>query len=89
MFWGTYKKLAQFTELHEELRRALAYAVVQNEHHKDPIPHCTVARIKNSSVKDELIFPEKGMTAISVNRIELWESKNGRYRSVAEFFFSK
>jgi 2'-5' RNA ligase len=89
MFWGTFKKSESFSNLNVELRARLAFSITQEEHHKDPIPHCTIARLKSALVKSELITYATAMQEISVDRIELWESKNGRYSSIAAFFFPK
>lgn len=75
MLWTEFKKSDSFSESTKQLKSLFSPYMLASTAHKDPIPHCTLARIKgtNEIVKLNLtteIFPK----IIQINHPELWQT---------------
>jgi RNA 2',3'-cyclic 3'-phosphodiesterase len=86
MIWLRYEKSDPFSRLNEMLREKLQN-LYTHEGIKDPIPHTTLARIKNSIIP---VLPEnKRFPILPVNIIHLYESvshiKGPEYKILRSF----
>lgn len=85
MIWATFIRSEAFSSLNKRLREHFGFASAEISNHPDPIPHCTLARIKKKINKSSVVFPAEGLKPIEVNRIELWKTTGAIY----ERLFSK
>ena len=94
MIWAQWKKNDAFRHLHKLIMETVSEFMTISVSHQDPIPHCTLARIKNKTGDMELnlegLVPEE---VILIDRAELWrtnQSKSGiRYECLGSFAFVK
>lgn len=86
MIWATFLKKKAFVRLSKLLSNTLE---LELEH--EPVPHITLARIKNLPMlpPDYAGYDEVDPFIVRVNRIELWEStlqpKSATYQSIGQF----
>jgi 2'-5' RNA ligase len=81
MLWGKFRKNEMFSQISEKIFQSVKEFMTIEVVHQDPIPHCTLARIKPGANTDllnlKMEIPEK---IISINAAELWktvQSKEG------------
>jgi RNA 2',3'-cyclic 3'-phosphodiesterase len=81
MLWGKFRKSEMFSQLSEKIFHSVKEFMTIDVVHNDPIPHCTLARIKPGANTDlinlKIGVPEK---FISIHAAELWktvQSKEG------------
>ena len=92
MIWAEFYKNNFFSDLSENIKQSVKDFMTIEIVHYDPIPHCTLARIKPgadvSSVNKTIHLSEK---TLNVDRAELWktvQSKDGvKYESLEKFEF--
>jgi RNA 2',3'-cyclic 3'-phosphodiesterase len=90
MLWARFKNDNSFTKLSHEIYQAVKPFMTIESIYSDPIPHCTLARIKpgadliNLNLKI-VLFDQY----LLINKAELWQtiqSKDGvRYNSIKQF----
>lgn len=91
MIWAEFRQNNDFANLYHSLHENLATYLIKKENRKDPIPHITLARLKGFS-KEPLVQNEKLPAILTVNKIELWESRlrptGSEYISIKSFALS-
>jgi 2'-5' RNA ligase len=94
MLWGKFKKSESFSSLSEKIYKSLREFMTIEVAHKDPVPHCTLARIKThvdlESLNKNITLPA---SSLNIDRIELWQTeqtKEGvKYKCLEEFPLQK
>lgn len=75
MLWGKFRKSESFTLLVEKIHQSVKEFMTIDVVHKDPVPHCTLARIKpgaeTSSLIKEVSIPSSDLL---VDVAELWKT---------------
>ncbi len=74
MIWARFHKSFEFTELAKELRRFLAPYMEESEEEKDPVPHITLAKLRNPIDARKFAFKPYKMDALRVHELHLYES---------------
>jgi RNA 2',3'-cyclic 3'-phosphodiesterase len=91
MIWCEFQKNKDFVDLYNSLHKRPTEYLVKKESRKNPIPHITLARLKSFS-KDQLIQDKELPGILTVNKIELWESKlnpaGSEYSMIKRFLLS-
>jgi 2'-5' RNA ligase len=86
MIWARFDKSETFSVLSKQIEEAVKEFMTIDIQHKDPIPHCTLARMKPISDTDLLDLKLERSYLLEVNRVELWmtiQEKDGvRYDSI-------
>ncbi len=93
MIWAAFRKKEIFTRLSENIYQSVKDLMTIKRSHEDPIPHCTLARMKAGvdidAIDKDFISIEE---SIKVNHAELWQtiqSKDGvTYKSLNRYDFS-
>lgn len=75
MIWARFHKSFEFTELAGELRRFLAPYMEESEEEKDPVPHLTLAKLKNPIDARKFGFKTYKMDVLRVTELHLYESQ--------------
>lgn len=90
MLWLRYNKSLAFEELVGELRRYLLMVLPKlEEEEMEPIPHVTLARLKESVDPKSLSFKPLSLPPLTVNELLLYESvitSEGSHYSLLETF---
>ena len=89
LIWARFEKCIEFSDLSNAIYNEVSEFMTISITHKDPVPHCTLARIK-SGTEIEMLDLENNISAqLNVDRIELWmtvQTEAGvRYDSLAGF----
>ena len=71
MIWLKFKENYLFSSIHTQLKEEMK-AFVETPEARKPIPHITLARIKNKN--PVLLNPIEKLPKLIVDKIELWES---------------
>ena len=75
MLWGKFRESESFISLAEKIYQSVKDLMTVEIVHKDPVPHCTLARIKpraeNNLLKTEFILQS---TDLHVDAAELWKT---------------
>ncbi len=75
MLWGKFRMSETFTLLAEKIHESVKELMTIKVVHKDPVPHCTLARIKPGAeinlLKTEISIPAY---ELRVNVAELWKT---------------
>ena len=75
MIWVRFQREDKFTELVSALRAGLGSFLDSQESRKDPVPHVTIARLKNFSHLDKISMNARiGEQQLSIKELNLWES---------------
>lgn len=94
MIWGKFGKSESFSILSEKIYRSVREFMTIEVAHKDPVPHCTLARMKThvdlEALDKSITLP---ISTLNIDRIELWQTeqtKEGvKYKSLEEFSLQK
>ena len=90
MIWARFGDSEPFSRLNSLIRSFLSSRMTQPPSHVNPVPHCTLARIKKTDL-GSWIPPAIEPFFINVNRAELWlsrQSKDGvRYEKLSHTDF--
>ncbi len=77
MIWAQFRKNEAYTQLSESIYNSVMEFMTITPTHKDPIPHCTLARIKNETditgIDTSVLLSKE--TEICVDKVELWQTK--------------
>ena len=90
MLWACFRKNEFFTELSEKIHRSVKdFMTVASVHH-DPIPHCTLARLKPGVDISSIVTTINLLQLeLNVNTAELWQTvqteKGVMYKSIDQF----
>lgn len=75
MIWARFHREDRFTELVNALRAGLDSFLEPQESRKDPVPHITIARLKNFSHLDKISMnAHVGAHQLPIRKLHLWES---------------
>lgn len=89
MIWARYHKHAQFRELVQHLHSLYQQIDPQQQMRKSPVPHITLARLRQWPEGQPLAGPFPPLPALSVREAILWESTRQpggtRYTEQARF----
>jgi len=92
MIWATFKKEKSFLELSKRIHKSVKELMTITPTHLDPIPHCTLARLKHGT--DVLAIDTSiniNPTSICIDGAELWktvQTKDGvKYECLERFEF--
>lgn len=92
MIWTRFEKSEIFSTLHSGCKEICTSYMTIHPIERDPVPHITLARLRNRNRKDEMI--ELPNTTIQLPRVsfsELWQTehtaKDVWYRRLAIFLF--
>jgi 2'-5' RNA ligase len=94
MLWGKFRMSESFATMSDRIYRGVKEFMTIAPQHKDPIPHCTLARIKPGARADALVLNfEAPAATLEVNATELWQTqheKEGvRYERLARWELEK
>ncbi len=92
MLWAEFKKSEYFSELSEKIYKSLKEFMTIVPSYKDPIPHCTLARIKTnadiSHINSDINLLQN---IVGIDTAELWQTvqtKEGvRYECLEKYNF--
>jgi 2'-5' RNA ligase len=93
MLWGKFKMNESFSILSEKIYKSVREFMTIEVAHKDPVPHCTLARIKThvdlEALDKNITLPK---STLNIEKIELWQTeqtKEGvKYKCLAELSLS-
>jgi 2'-5' RNA ligase len=93
MVWGLFRKEKAFSELSEKIYVQVKPMMTISRVHEDPLPHCTLARIKGEFNRDEMDLSAdiEKETFVTIDHAELWktiQTKAGvRYERLEKYIF--
>jgi RNA 2',3'-cyclic 3'-phosphodiesterase len=93
MIWGLFKKSPSFSQLSEKIYQSAKGLMTIVPSHLDPLPHCTIARIKVNcdTSRIDLNTDIKGNPLVKVELADLWQtiqSNDGvRYQCLDKYLF--
>jgi 2'-5' RNA ligase len=94
MIWAAFKKNDSFSILTEKIFQNVKEFMTIKRTHEDPVPHCTLARIKGFIEKEKINLKTTVQpgTLIKVDHAELWQTiqtSNGvRYARLEKYHFN-
>jgi RNA 2',3'-cyclic 3'-phosphodiesterase len=83
MVWATFQSSELFSIAAKSMESALKHLSSNPNHHSDPIPHCTLGRIKKVHTTGSIDLNANPMIPITVNKCELWQTTGGIYNRIA------
>ncbi|MEM7370001.1 MAG: RNA 2',3'-cyclic phosphodiesterase [Bacteroidota bacterium] len=75
MIWARYQKHPMFREMAIRLHELFLQIRPEQQFRKSPIPHITLARLRNFQQTEMLTFPPQGLPRLEVDQLILWESQ--------------
>ncbi len=79
MLWGKFSNCEMFSQLSEKIYLSVKEFMTIDVVHKDPIPHCTLARIKPGANTDLINLKiEISEKFISIDAAELWKTVHSK-----------
>lgn len=89
MIWASFRRSEEFTQLMGKLEEKLAAYLTDRGARKAPIPHITIARLKNFTHLEQINMDQSGIDQLGIQKLVLWESvldpTGAIYTSKAEF----
>ena len=95
MIWGQFKKSEDFRMLSEKIYVSVKELMTTDHVHQDPIPHCTIARIKQNAetLAIDLNVNVQERFSVMIDAAELWQTvqtKEGvKYKSIEKYKFER
>lgn len=84
MIWARFKPSQQFQNAAKELAQWYDFAP-HAVLHKDPIAHCTLARIKKKIEANRIRLAALPMDDFTIDAAELWQTTGGIYKRICTF----
>lgn len=89
MIWGRFKKCDEYSALSKAIQESVSEFMTIAVSHKDPIPHCTLARVQSRAQMEKIDLTFSFIQTLIIDRVELWmtvQTKDGvRYERLAGF----
>lgn len=79
MIWARFKKSDAFFNVSKKLQSNLTFAS-SGSHHADPLPHCTLARMKKRIDTALVDLNSDPLHTVQVDRAELWQTTGVIYK---------
>jgi 2'-5' RNA ligase len=77
MIWARYQKSKAFKELSEQIHQLYAQVQPEIPYRKNPIPHVTLARLRQADNSWAITLPSRPLPDFVVKELLLWESSLG------------
>ena len=89
MVWASYEKNESFSQANKLFKNAFQFLNLNQPVHKDPIPHCTLGRIKSKADVTKFDFPLSNTPEkMLVHSAELWQSTGTIYKRIKKNEFT-
>jgi 2'-5' RNA ligase len=75
MIWARFEKSDEFSDLSKRIEHSVKRFMTIEPQHKDPIPHCTLARTKPFAEVEKVDFKLNKNFQIVVDKVELWMTR--------------
>ncbi len=89
MVWSSYEKNESFSQANKLFENAFQFLKMNQSAYKDPIPHCTLGRIKSKEEATKIDFPLSNLPEkMQVHSAGLWQSTGTIYKRIKNFEFT-